>query len=96
MALPLIEITAPATVRTGQGRNGSYEIISQEGYLHTGGRYPDKISLNVESKANEHKEGFYEIDLVNSVERGQYDSLGFKRNLVLKPVPAPKSNPTQV
>lgn len=79
-----VEVTSEANVRKGTNSNGDYEIITQICYLHKDGqKYPDKFLLNLEGVNKQYGLGMYDFDLVESLETGQYDRLGFVRFPVL-------------
>ena len=59
----------------------------QEAYLHRPSeKYPEKVSFQVEDANKALPLGFYNIDFDNSLQVGQWNSLGFSRFLQLVPV----------
>jgi len=86
-ALILIEITGPVQSRDGTYNGNSYTSYSQPAYLHRPSeKYPEKISFSVESANDMLEEGFYKIDFDKSLMVGQWNALGFNRNLTVTPV----------
>lgn len=81
-----IEIVGPVESRSGTGPRGEYTVYSQPAYLHKpSSHYPEKVSFNIESVNDQLAPGFYEIDFDKSLSVGQWNSLGFNRNLTLIP-----------
>jgi hypothetical protein len=88
----IIEITGPAETRSGNGPNGAWSVSSQEAYYHSPvEKYPRLISFNIESENSAYREGYYLLDMASSLNVGQYNALGFNRNMKLIPL-----NPEQV
>lgn len=81
-----IEIIGDVQQRDGEYNGRKYTAFSQVAYLHRPSEhYPEKISFPIESANDALKPGFYTIDLDASLQVGQWNSLGFKRNIVVKP-----------
>lgn len=80
--------------RSYDGRE--YTIYYQVAYLHRPSEhYPEKISFRVQSPNDSLKPGYYTIDLDASILIGQWNSLGFNRNLKLVPDTAPANAPVK-
>lgn len=83
----LIEITGEAESREGVYNGNPYTSYSQPAYLHRPSeKYPEKVAFAIASVNDALKQGFYAIDFDKSLTVGQWNSLGFNRNLTVTPV----------
>jgi len=83
-----VEIDAtPITEKSGKIKNGAragedYSIRTQTGYVDLGGKYPEKIAINLADDQKPYLPGFYWI-APESAGTGDFDSILFRRQLVL-------------
>lgn len=68
-----------------RGERGAMTLCSQVAFAHLGGRFPVEMSLSLQEGDAPYPAGKYYLD-ASSFEVGQYDRLGFARNLVLIPI----------
>lgn len=68
-----------------RGERGAMTLCSQVAFAHLGGRFPVEMSLSLQEGDAPYPAGKYFLD-ASSFEVGQYDRLGFARNLVLIPI----------
>lgn len=81
-----IEIVGEVVQRNGTYNGTPYTAYSQPAYLHRPSEiYPEKVSFSIESANDALPVGFYEIDFDKSLQVGQWNALGFNRNLKLIP-----------
>lgn len=66
-------------------KRGALTLRSQVAFAHIGGRFPVEMSLSLQEGDAPYPAGKYFLD-ASSFEVGQYDRLGFARNLVLIPI----------
>jgi hypothetical protein len=81
-----VEITEKSgTIRKGDRAGQSYNIRSQEGYLHNGARYPVKVVLSIaDNQAEPYPVGFYTLSEASFV-AGDFDKPELARFLTLVP-----------
>lgn len=81
-----IEIVGDVESREGSYNGRDYTVYSQPAYLHRpSAHYPERISFQIASVNEKLPVGYYEIDFDKSLNVGQWNSLGFNRNLALIP-----------
>ncbi len=71
-------------------KRGALTLRSQVAFAHLGGRFPVEMSLSIQDGASAYPAGKYHLD-ASSFEVGQYNRLGFARDLTLIPIDQSKA-----